>query len=199
MGLKLSTKRLTGTPRHPPLVPATGISGWSLPARLLRIIIDTAFMATVCLTVLFAIVFVVSIFLPLNIFSITIDNGSNARQMPLTRTLVLFVMAVVTTYFGGTATILHYLRLLFRTLLAGDPFQPANILRLRLIGGALAFVTLLGWGARYMVAEKLAVGAIESPGIGELITPAFAIIITFTLAELFREGARLRRETELTI
>ncbi|GAA0380848.1 DUF2975 domain-containing protein [Brevundimonas terrae] len=199
MGFKPSLKRLIGAPRHVPLVPSAGISGWSLPARLLRIIIDTAFMASVCLTVLFAIVSVVAIFLPLNSFSITIDDGANARQMPLTRTLVLFVMAVVTTYFAGTVAILHYLRLLFRTLLAGDPFQPANILRLRLIGAALAFVTLLGWGARMLVAQHLAVGAIDTPGIGELITPAFAIIITFTLAELFREGARLRRETELTI
>ena len=178
MGLKPDIKRLTNIRHRASLPTASAISGWSLPARFLRIVIDTAFMASVCLTGLFAIVFVVSIFLPLDNFSVTIDTGANARQMPLTRTLVLFVLAVVTTYFGGTAVILHNLRRLFRTLLAGDPFQPANIARLRLIGLALASVTLLGWAARLLVAEKLAIGAIDTPGIGELITPAFAIAST---------------------
>ena len=33
----------------------------------------------------------------------------------------------------------------------------------------------------------------------DLITPTFAVIIIVVIAEVFREGARLRRESELTI
>ena len=33
----------------------------------------------------------------------------------------------------------------------------------------------------------------------ELLTPLFSVLIVFVLAEVFREGARLRRESELTI
>lgn len=199
MGLKTSVKGLIADRRARHLPALTGIKGWSMATRLLRTVIDIAFMATVGLTILFLIVSVVAIFLPLDSFSVTINDGDSARQMPLSRTLVLFVMGLATLYLAGLAVILRYLRMLFRTLLAGDPFYPANIVRLRLMGTALAFITLLSWGGRYLVATNLAVGAIEPPGLGELVTPALAIIITFTLAELFREGARLRHESELTI
>jgi len=39
----------------------------------------------------------------------------------------------------------------------------------------------------------------QAPSIFELITPSFAVIILIVIAEVFREGARLRRESELTI
>ena len=34
---------------------------------------------------------------------------------------------------------------------------------------------------------------------GDLLTPVFSVLVVFVLAEVFREGARLRRESELTI
>ena len=182
-----------------PLAAIKASGGWTFPARALKLLIDIGFTVSVVLTLIFAIVFVVAIFIPLDTFSISVDSGGVTRQMPLTRGLVLFVMAVVTTYFAGLVVILRYLRQMFRTLLAGDPFHPANVMRLRLAGAALFFVTMLGWASRLLVANKLALGAVEAPSVGELVTPAFAIVITFTLAELFREGARLREETELTI
>ncbi|WP_297800428.1 DUF2975 domain-containing protein [uncultured Brevundimonas sp.] len=172
---------------------------WAAPTRLLKSIIDIAYAASICLTILFAIVFVISIFLPLTNFSIAIEDGANTRQMPLTRTLVLFVVGVVSLYFSGFVFILRNLRQLFLSMLAGDAFRPGNVVRLRLVGLALGIVTLIAWCARTLIAKHLAVGAISEPSVGEFITPAFAIFITLTLAELFREGARLRRETELTI
>ena len=177
----------------------TGTKGWGLPSLILKTLIDIAYAASVAMTVIFVIAFVVSIFVPLSSYSVAIDEGANARQMPLTRFLVVFVMSVVTIYFGGIVFILHNLRKIFRTILARDSFHPANIMRLRLIGIGLGFVTALSWSAQAIVASRLSNSSIEGPGLGELITPTFAVFITFTLAELFREGARLRRETELTI
>ncbi|WP_292052861.1 MULTISPECIES: DUF2975 domain-containing protein [unclassified Brevundimonas] len=198
MGLQTSFRSFFSRKRTPARS-LDGQTGWTLPARALKLLIDIAFAISVALTLVFVIVFVIAIFIPLDKFSISVGDGGATRQMPLTRSLVLFVMGMVPIYLSGLVVILRALRQIFRTVLIGDPFQPANIVRLRLLGSVLAFVTLCGWGSRMLVANKLALGAVEAPGYGELITPALAIVITFTLAELFREGARLRHETELTI
>ncbi len=95
--------------------------------------------------------------------------------------------------------ILRSLRLIFRTLTVGDPFHPDNVRRLRRIGLILAVVTGGVWVAQGFVAARVAPGVMEAQGVGELLTPIFSVLIVFVLAEVFREGARLRRESELTI
>ena len=42
-------------------------------------------------------------------------------------------------------------------------------------------------------------GLVLTPGLFDLVTPAFSVLVVFVLAEVFKEGARLRRESELTI
>jgi len=42
-------------------------------------------------------------------------------------------------------------------------------------------------------------GVMDPPSLFNLVTPAFSVLVVFVLAEVFREGARLRRESELTI
>jgi hypothetical protein len=104
-------------------------------------------------------------------------------------------------YLAGAMVIVGRLRRIFLTLIAGDPFHPANVRRLRIIGGALAVLEL----GRYLTAailhgvahafhlERLHVG-------GEInLTTWFAVLAIVVLAEVFREGARLRGEAELTI
>ena len=55
------------------------------------------------------------------------------------------------------------------------------------------------WVAQGLVAARLAPGVMEPQGVSDLLTPVFSILVVFVLAEVFREGARLRRESELTI
>ena len=100
-------------------------------------------------------------------------------------------------YLGALIAILSRLRKVFATLTAGDPFQPDNIPRLRLIGFVLAGMEL----ARYALgATLLAIAPTLSWEIdGFNITVWFSVLVVFVLAEVFREGARLRREAELTI
>jgi hypothetical protein len=102
-----------------------------------------------------------------------------------------------TLYLGALLTILSRLRKVFATLTAGDPFEPENIPRLRLIGFVLAGMEL----ARYALgALLLAIAPALSWEIdGFNITVWFSVLVVFVLAEVFREGARLRREAELTI
>lgn len=100
-------------------------------------------------------------------------------------------------YLGALGAILSRLRKVFATLTAGDPFEPENIPRLRLIGFVLAGMEL----ARYALnALLLAIAPALSWEIdGFNITVWFSVLVVFVLAEVFREGARLRREAELTI
>jgi hypothetical protein len=89
------------------------------------------------------------------------------------------------------------LRRIFATLKAGDPFHPDNVTRLRLVAGGLAWMEVV----RYMV---WTLGALLPPQAAPdrsnlSLTAWFSILVVVVLAEVFREGARLRRESELTI
>ncbi|WP_293906220.1 DUF2975 domain-containing protein [Phenylobacterium sp.] len=100
-------------------------------------------------------------------------------------------------YLAGVLVIVAALRRIFTTLTAGDPFHPDNVARLRLIGLMLAGLEL-GRYAFWMISAWLL------PGINHVepslsLTAWFSVLVVFVLAEVFREGARLRREAELTI
>ncbi len=89
-------------------------------------------------------------------------------------------------------------RRIFMTLTAGDPFHPGNVGRLRSIGFALAALELINYGVNLVTSwafrdEFRTVRFPFNP------TAWFAVLVVFVLAEVFREGARLRSEAELTI
>lgn len=105
-------------------------------------------------------------------------------------------LAAAGVYMGGVLVIVGSLRRIFATLTAGDPFHPDNVNRLRLIGLMLAGLEL----GRYAVWAASA----WLPGVKTVeptlsLTAWFSVLVVFVLAEVFREGARLRREAELTI
>ena len=100
-------------------------------------------------------------------------------------------------YTGALIAILSRLRKVFATLTAGDPFQPDNIPRLRLIGFVLAGMELARYALNTMLLAIAPDLSWEIDGFN--ITVWFSVLVVFVLAEVFREGARLRREAELTI
>jgi hypothetical protein len=107
------------------------------------------------------------------------------------------VLLVADLYLAGGIIVVGRLRNIFRTLIAGDPFHPDNARRLRIIGAALAILEL----GRYAVAAFAHVlfhGAVHISG-GVSLTTWFAVLVIVVLSEVFREGARLRGEAELTI
>ena len=101
-----------------------------------------------------------------------------------------------TFYTAGVIIIVGRLRRLFASLTAGDPFHPANVRRLQVIALTLAALEV----GRYLGAFAAALLHLP-PGrfAGFSLTPWFAVLVVMVLAEVFREGARLRREAELTI
>ena len=88
--------------------------------------------------------------------------------------------------------VLSILRKVVRTLLEGDPFIPENISRLRLIWIIIA------------LAEVLRIITMNLSTAGEItldLRPGtwFVVFVVAALAEVFRHGAELRRDAELTI
>ena len=105
-------------------------------------------------------------------------------------------------YVAGLVFIVGRLRRVFVTLTQGDPFQPLNVKRLRLIGFTLAGIELFSYLVRaVLVWWKARTDLDVSLNLvqGFDLTVWFAVLVVFVLAEVFREGARLRHEAELTI
>jgi hypothetical protein len=125
--------------------------------------------------------------------ALSAEAGELAEKGPL----MAGGLTAAALYLAGILVIVGVLRQIFVTLTAGDPFHPDNVKRLRLIGLMLAGLEL----GRYAL---WAVGAWMLPGVSRVeptfsLTAWFSVLVVFVLAEVFREGARLRREAELTI
>jgi len=101
-------------------------------------------------------------------------------------------------YIAGVLVIVGRLRRIFSTLTAGDPFHPDNVRRLRTIGVVLAVLEIIRYPIM-LITVWLAPEVMSKSGFGMNLTTWFAVLVVFVLAEVFREGARLRREAELTI
>jgi hypothetical protein len=100
-------------------------------------------------------------------------------------------------YVGGAIIIVGRLRRIFQTLIAGDPFHPDNVRRLRVIGSTMALLEVGRYAASTI--DHLVFRGHANIGGGVNLTTWFAVLVIVVLAEVFREGARLRGEAELTI
>lgn len=111
-------------------------------------------------------------------------------------------LILVLTAFGlslaGYVVVMRWIREIFATLIAGDVFQPRNVWRLRLIGFGLAGLELFGFGVRLMINHLMGLEIGAGYGL-RAVTTWFSVMVVFVLAEVFKEGARLRAETELTV
>jgi len=116
------------------------------------------------------------------------------RQGPM----LALVMLAVEAYLAALIVIFNRLRRVFETLTLGDPFRPENVSRLRVIGLALVALEVLGYLVRLSAAWLLPRDAVDV-SVSLNFSGWFAIMVVFVLAEVFREGARLRGEAELTI
>lgn len=167
-------------------------------SSFLKVILDVAFFALWAGVIILALIALAAILLSFNpdlmgAVTITSDEDLAQRGPYLAAGLVAAAL-----YAGGVLVIVGELRRIFSTLTAGDPFHPENVTRLRIIGGMLAALEI----GRHVVAELSRVlidKEIRSVDTGLNLTAWFAVLVVFVLAEVFREGARLRSEAELTI
>ena len=176
-------------------------------SSFLKIILDVVFAALWIGVGIFALITLAALLLSFNPelipnIPITGDEGQRVRNTAIAELVkngpsVTSSLFAAGLYLAGILVIVGSLRRIFTTLTAGDPFHPDNVARLRLIGLMLAGLEL-GRYAFWMVSVYLL------PGINKVepnlsLTAWFSVLVVFVLAEVFREGARLRREAELTI
>lgn len=178
-----------------PTLPALGRGSMS---SLVDVALAAAFWVLALLTFGAVLVILIIAFAPLGPLGLTAPSDSGGIRVPVPKAYLLFGVGAFAGYFAGFALILRHLRRIVHSLRIGDPFQPANVSRLKEIGLTLATVTGGAWIGQTLV-SRLVRGELEPPSLFDLVTPAFSVLVVFVLAEVFREGARLRRESELTI
>jgi magnesium-transporting ATPase (P-type) len=135
-------------------------------------------------------------------FSVSGETDPERVRQFIRSPIIPGILAAVSVYVGGLVYIVGRLRRVFVTLTQGDPFQPLNVQRLRVIGFTLAALEIFSYLVRGVLTWWEARTDMDMEvGIGESfdLTIWFAVLVVFVLAEVFREGARLRREAELTI
>jgi hypothetical protein len=97
----------------------------------------------------------------------------------------------------GVLVIVQRLRKIFGAMTAGDPFHPDNVRRLRVIALVLALIEINDYV--FGALDRFVLGGDKSARFSLNLTAWFAVLVIVVLAEVFREGARLRRDAELTI
>lgn len=167
-------------------------------SSFLKIILDVVYVALSITAVAVAIGLVGVLVFTVNpdIFGLRGALGS-ASEAVTRRPLLLSDTLSAALYIAGVLVIVNRLRRIFGTLIAGDPFEPENVRRLRVIGIMLIALELSRY-AGALIATWIA-PQVPSRAGGVSLTAWFAVLVVFVLAEVFREGARLRREAELTI
>ena len=127
----------------------------------------------------------------------TFHDGDFVARVNVTGPKASIILAGLALYFAIIQFVIGRVRRLFTTLTAGDPFHPDNVIRLRAIGIGLA--ALEAANELGHVGTPLLLTGSWRASVNLDVTAWFAVIVVFVLAEVFREGARLRREAELTI
>jgi hypothetical protein len=98
--------------------------------------------------------------------------------------------------FGAVIFVCWQLKKILATLASGDPFVPENAGRLSAIAMAVALTEV----ARFAIG--VVTGSLVKEAKLELsldLTPWIAVVALFVLAQIFKEGTRLRNEEKFTV
>lgn len=132
------------------------------------------------------------------------DLPASFQQFLAADVVVALPMAVVAL--GAVIFIIDRLRRIFRTLTDGDPFVPENANHLRAIALGLAVYQVLNYASHGVIALVFTLSGSPVEGGGRVFGDFslnlgvwFAVIAFLVMAEVFREGARLREEQKFTI
>lgn len=168
-------------------------------SSLLKIALDVVYVALWILIGILLVLAVAFLVIPITTEIFRFEFRGVQTEIPVARAKLIGsgACAWFAVYSGIVLFVVAGLRRVFATLTIGDPFHPDNISRLRIIGLGLAGLQFANEVAPMVFNALLPVIA-ERQGLPNL--PAWlAVMVVFVLAEVFREGARLRREAELTI
>jgi hypothetical protein len=133
-----------------------------------------------------------------------INARGDLRFSPRNRVVVANAAVFLIIVFAAGIWVLGQLRGVFRTLRAGQPFVPANAVRIRRIAYAvilseLAHVVISYAATRYVMTNFSLDGVLFETRLEmDGIAIVYGLII-LVIAEVFREGTRLDQDQSLTI
>ncbi len=99
----------------------------------------------------------------------------------------------------GIAYVCAQLRKILSTLADGDPFVPENAPRLTHIAIAIGLVEVIRMASVLILAATVDLGEGYKANINISLSVWGAVIVLFILAQVFKEGTRLREEEKMTI
>ena len=166
-----------------------------------------AFLSTV-VTVIFwlAIVFGLFLFVVLSIGLLGSLNGgeldlplveARADGVPAGRIVAALVGLAV--FAPGIAYVCAQLRKILSTLADGDPFVPENAPRLTQIAIAIGLIEFIRMASVLILAATVDLGDGYVANININLAVWGAVIVLLILAQVFKEGTRLREEEKKTI
>ncbi len=132
-------------------------------------------------------------------YDLTYDNPGGATWPVVVPALVIGAVFIV-----GALIIVGRLRRLFESFTSGEPFRRENATHLRVIWITMLVMEI----ARYLIMASVAAlfaavglppGASANFEVNIDLSTWLSIAILIVLAEVFREGARMKEEQELTI
>ncbi len=121
-----------------------------------------------------------------------VDPSVGQRLLALAPGLLMAVLVVLSCW---------CVVLLLRTVASGDPFDPVNVIRLRIIAGAL----VLGAPVAYVlqvVSDAMVLTSLDVAGLDTTFTveipwvPMLAGLVVAMVAEAFKAGSRLRADVD---
>jgi hypothetical protein len=132
-------------------------------------------------------------------FDLTYDNPGGA-----TWPVVVPALLIGGVVLGGGLIIVGRLRRLFDSFTSGEPFRRENATHLRVIWITMLAIEIARYTLMAMIGALFATmgtpaGAEANFNINIDLSTWMSIAILIVLAEVFREGARLKEEQELTI
>ncbi|HOZ29015.1 MAG TPA: DUF2975 domain-containing protein [Hyphomonadaceae bacterium] len=130
-----------------------------------------------------------------------LDLGQYRLNTPRDLTIWIAIGSILCI---GVMIICAYLRGVFETLVARDPFVPENARRFAAIGIVLAVMEAAGMFVATIVSLAFGVFAPTGDGVAfrfpNINWPVWLAVLTLlVLAQVFREGAAMREEQKMTI
>lgn len=119
--------------------------------------------------------------------------------------VVLPAFLIAGVAIAGSLVIVWRLRKLFDSFSSGEPFRRENATHLRVIWITMVVIELARYALTASTAGLVMVfGAAQGVGVRDIqlnldLSTWGSILVLIVLAEVFREGARLKEEQELTI
>ncbi len=120
------------------------------------------------------------------------------------RLLVFVWFAVVLLWVGAVLAVIHQLRKIFATLAGGEPFVRATGARIRFIGLVVIVMELgksaLVLGQSFYLKANLSASGLSFRSVPQIdLAVIFLGLVLLVIAEVFRQGAKMREEQRLTV